>query len=155
LCYFKHRGGDSIPVSNADLIVRQSIDSKILSELTIFKVTPGKLLPPIPIGLYLINHHGALFAAVAIEIRLTIAIQIQSSSHDSMRNRAFPDGSAYEFALPFNFARKADVDGKKFGHVFYTPDTSLISWIQEEGIWIRNLSMVDRASSSSGHGSLR
>jgi hypothetical protein len=58
----------------------------------------------------LIDHDGAVFATMALEIALAIAIQIQSPSKDTMGYGAFPDCGADQLALPFDFARKADID---------------------------------------------
>jgi hypothetical protein len=116
LRYLKYRATDSVPVSNADFIVRQTIDSKILSELPVLKVIPPELALPISIGLDLIDHQGALFAAMTLKICLAISIQIQAPNKDAIRHGAFPDCGTDEFALPFNFARKTNIDRQEFRH---------------------------------------
>jgi hypothetical protein len=112
----KYRAADSVPVSNADLIVRKAVDGKILSELSVLEVTSAKLRLPIAIGLELVDHHGALLASVALKIRLAVAIQIQSPSNDTVGYGVLPDGGADAPAPPFNFAWKTDVDRQKCGH---------------------------------------
>jgi hypothetical protein len=65
---------------------------------------------PIPIGIGLIDHDGAMLTTMALEIPLAIAIQIQSPSKETMRYGAFPDCGADQLALPFDLARKANID---------------------------------------------
>lgn len=50
------------------------------------------------------------------EIRLAIAIQIQPSSKDTVGYGVLPNCGADELALPFDFARKADIYGQEFRH---------------------------------------
>src|SRR5258708_4899951 len=46
LCHFKYRITDSVSVTNADLVIRQSFNGEILAELTETKITaPEEMFP--------------------------------------------------------------------------------------------------------------
>ena len=64
----------------------------------------------------MINHNGTTFTAVAFEIGLAIAVQIEPSRKDAPGDRAFPERGADDFALPRGFTWKAHFDGQKFRH---------------------------------------
>jgi hypothetical protein len=125
---FKDRCADSVSVADANLIVGEAVDGEILSKLAVLEVISAKLVLPVAVGFKLINHHGALFTAVALEISLAIAVQIQPSSKDASGDRAFPDRGADNFALPRNFTWKADIDGEKFRHHLLST-AQLVAWL--------------------------
>jgi hypothetical protein len=110
LCHLKDRAANPVPVSDTDLIIRKTFNSEILSELPVLEVVPAEDVLPISIGVELICHHGAVFTTMALEIPLAIAIQIQSPGKDTVGHGTFRDGGTNYLALPFDFARKADVD---------------------------------------------
>jgi hypothetical protein len=109
LCHLKDCIADSVPVSNADLTIRQTVNGEILSKLSVLEIVPAEFALPIPIRVELIDHHGTLFAPMALEIPLAIAIQIQSASNDTVRYGLLPNCGADQLALPFEFTRKADI----------------------------------------------
>jgi hypothetical protein len=57
-----------------------------------------------------------MLTAVAFEIALGVAVQIEPSSKDTPGHGAFPDRGAHDFALPCNLMWQADVNGQKFWH---------------------------------------
>jgi len=116
LSNFKDRSADSVSVPNANLTVGETFNGEILSELSELEVISSEFALPIPIGFELINHYGTVFAAMAFEIALGIAVQIKPSSKDAPQDRAFPDRGAHDFALPCNLTWQADVNGQKFWH---------------------------------------
>ena len=116
MSHFKDGGADPVPVPNANLIVGETFDGEILSKLSILEVISAEFALPIPVGFELIHHDGTLFAAVAFEIGLAIAVEIEPSSKDAPGDRAFPDRGADDFALPCNFTWEAHIDGQKFRH---------------------------------------
>jgi hypothetical protein len=109
LCHLEDRIANSVPISDADLTIRQTVNGEILSKLPVFEIVPAELALPIPIRVELIDHHGTLFATMALEIPLAIAIQIQSASNDTVRYGLLPNCGADQLALPFEFTRKADI----------------------------------------------
>src|ERR1700733_10445069 len=115
-CHFKDRAADFVSVSNAHLVVRQTVDSEILSKLSVLEIVPAEFVLPIPIGFELIDHHGALFAAVSLEVRLAIAVKTQPPGEDAMGYGALPDRCTDLLALPLNLLRQTDVDGQELRH---------------------------------------
>src|ERR1700739_1546243 len=57
-----------------------------------------------------------MFTAMAFEIGLAIAVQIEPSSKNTPGDGPFPDRGADDFALPCDFTWKAHIDGQKFRH---------------------------------------
>jgi hypothetical protein len=90
-------------------VVCQAVYSEVLSKLPILKVVPGEVRFPMAICFELIDHDRTLLSAVTCEIRLAIAVQIQSPGKDSVRYGMLPDRCANELSLPFNLARKTDI----------------------------------------------
>jgi hypothetical protein len=82
LSYFKYRGVNPVSVADADLIVGQTLNGEILTKLSVLEVISAEFALPIPIGFDLINHDGAVFAAMAFKIALGIAVEIKPSSQD-------------------------------------------------------------------------
>jgi hypothetical protein len=64
----------------------------------------------------LIDHDSPVLTAVALEIGLAVAVQIEPSGYDSPRDSPFPDRCANDSSLPRDFLWKADIDRQKFGH---------------------------------------
>lgn len=111
LSHFKHGSANPVPVPNADLIVGQTLNGEILTKLSVREVMSAEFPFPILIGLELINHDSTVFAAMALEIALGIAVEIEPSGEDTARDRTFPDGGAHDFALPCNLRWQANVNG--------------------------------------------
>src|SRR5277367_879701 len=123
LSYFKDRSADRVSVPNANLIVGETFHGEILSKLSVLEVISAEFALPIPVGFELINHNGTMFTAVAFEIALAIAVQIEPPSKDAPGDRAFPDRGADDFALPRNLAWQADINRQKFWHWKGCPNT--------------------------------
>jgi hypothetical protein len=114
LSYFEHGSANPVSVLNANLIIGQTLDGEIFTKLSVCEVISAEFPFPILIGFDLINHHSTVFAAMAFEIALGIAVEIEPSSEDTAGDRAFPDGGAHDFALPCNLRGQANVNGEKF-----------------------------------------
>ena len=115
LRHFKDRSADPVSVPNANLIVGETFDGEILSKLSVLEVISAEFALPIAVGFELINHDGTMFAAVACEIGLAIAVQIEPSSKDPPGDRAFPDRGADDFALPRDLAGRPTLTDRSFG----------------------------------------
>jgi hypothetical protein len=116
LADFKDGAANSVLVANANLIVGKTFNREVLSKLPVFEIIPGEFALPILVRFDLIDHDGPMFATVAIQITLTITIEIEPSSKHTPGHSALPDCSADNFALPRDFARKAHIDGEKLRH---------------------------------------
>jgi hypothetical protein len=116
LSHLKDSIADPVSIPDANLIVGKTFDGEILSKLSVLEVISAKLALPIPVGLDLINHNGAVLTAVASEIGLAIALQIEPSSENALSDRSLPDRGANEFSLPHYLTWKTHIDGKQSGH---------------------------------------
>ena len=116
LTHFKDRSADPVSVPNANLIVGQTFHGEILTKLSVLEVISAEFSFPIPIGFELIDHNGTVFAAMAREIALAIAVQIKPSSKHTPGDRAFPDRGTHDFPLPCNVTWQANIDRQKFRH---------------------------------------
>jgi hypothetical protein len=116
LSHFKDRSADPVSVPDANLIVGETFNGEILTKLSVLEVISAEFAFPIPIGFELIDHNRTVFTAMAFEIALGIAVQIEPSSKDTPGDGAFPDRCAHDFALPCNLVWQADVNGQKFCH---------------------------------------
>jgi hypothetical protein len=99
-------------IADANGIVRQSFNRKILAELSIDEVGSVQLFPPVAIGFDLIDEGGSLFAAVATQIGLAVSFQIQPADPAPAEHGIFPGCGAHNPAPPFDIARKSDVHGQ-------------------------------------------
>ena len=70
-------GPDPVAVADADVGVGEPVDGEVLAELPGDEVRPAELALPVPIGVDLVDEHGALFAAVPTEIALTVAVDVE------------------------------------------------------------------------------
>jgi hypothetical protein len=122
LCHLEDSTANSEPISNANLIIGEAIDGEIFPKLSVLEVSPAELALPVSIRLELIDHHGTLFATMALKIRLPIAIQIQAACKNAVGYGMLPDCCTYPSSLPFNFARKTDIDGHQFRHRILGPE---------------------------------
>jgi hypothetical protein len=75
------------------------------------EVIAAEISRPVPVGVKLIDHDGALFSAMAVQVGLSIALEVQPAHHHSAGDWAFPYRRANDPALPFDFAWQPDVDG--------------------------------------------
>src|SRR4029077_18502959 len=96
-------------IADANGIVEQSFDRKILAELSVDEVGSVQLFLPVAIGFDLVDEHGSLLAAVPAQIAFTISIQVQPADPAPAVYRNFPDSGADDAALPLNVAWKSDV----------------------------------------------
>ena len=116
LRYFKQRAADPVAISDADLVIANTIDGQVLAELPILEVVTLKVRLPVAIGVELIDHHSTVLSAVAREIALSVTIKIKTARHHPARYWPLPDSCVDYLALPFDIDRKADVHRDKQAH---------------------------------------
>src|SRR5580698_9149020 len=116
LSHFKQRTTDPVAISDANLIIRQTIDCQVFAELAVLKVMSLEIRLPVAIRVDLIHHHGAVLSAVSRKITLSIAIEIQPARHHSARYWPLPDSGVNYLALPCYVAWKTDVQRDKRRH---------------------------------------
>ena len=106
---FEQGAADLITIADANGIVGQSFDRKILAELSVDEVGPLQLLLPVANRFDLVDEDGSLLTAVAGEVALTVSVQIQPADPAAATHRIFPDPGVYGATLPCDIARKSDV----------------------------------------------
>src|ERR1700743_859927 len=119
---------DPVTVSDAHLFVRQTVDREILAELPVDEIISPQLVLPIAIGIHLVDKNRAAFAAVAVQVPLSVTVYVKAAYHAWALNRRFPDTGMNRPALPGDVARQAHIDGKQASHPVFQR-RSPISWI--------------------------
>src|ERR1700749_850 len=111
LRYFEQSAADPVTIADAHLCVRQpALDGEILPELPIGEVLSTQVILPIAIGVDLIDEHRPVLAAMASQIPLSVAADVESAHHARSFNWRLPNGSVYDPALPRDVARQTHVD---------------------------------------------
>src|ERR1700731_4435492 len=80
------------------------------------EVAAAKPALPIAIGSDLINEDGPMLAAMARQISLTIAVDVEPSHHAPAWNRRLPDGGVDRLSSPPDIARQTHVERKQARH---------------------------------------
>src|SRR6266700_4933487 len=106
LRHFEQRAANPITVTNADLIVRQTLHREVLAELSKHEVLSPELPFPIAIGIDLVDENGPVLATVTLQISLAIAVDVQPPDLTATPDRVLPNGRAHGFSFPLNFARQ-------------------------------------------------
>ena len=122
LRHFEQRASDPVTVADAHLGVGQAVDREILAELTVSEVAAAKLSLPIAVRIDLINEDRAMLAAMALQIALAIAVDVEPPRHATALHGRFPDSGVDSLALPRDVAREPDIDRKQARHLFLVPD---------------------------------
>jgi hypothetical protein len=81
LRYFKFGTTDAVSISDAHLVIRQSLDCEVFSELAEGKIVAAQKALPVMVRIHLVDKYGAVFPAVTGEIGLRIAIDIKLAHH--------------------------------------------------------------------------
>ena len=105
----EQRATDLVTVADADGIVGQSLDGEVLAKLSVDEIGSVELLLPITIRLDLVDEDGALLAAVAGQVALSISFQIQPPDPAPARQRFLPDPGVHGTTLPLDVAWKTYV----------------------------------------------
>ena len=117
LRHLEQGAADPIPIADADGIVGQSFDREVLAELSVDEVGPLQLLLPVAVRLDLIDEDRALLAAVAGQVALPVAIEIQPADATATSHRILPDRGVHRAAPPRDVARESDVYREQSSHV--------------------------------------
>ena len=110
LGHLQQRAANAVAIADAHLVVGKTIDGQVFAEVPILEVWPLEELFPVPVGVELIHHDGAIFSAVSPQVALPIAIEVETARHDPAGDRPLEDSGVYYFALPGDIAREPDTD---------------------------------------------
>ena len=109
LCDLKQSFANPVAIANAYLLVRQAVDGEILPELPVGEVVSTKLQLPIMIGVDLIDEDGPVFASMAGEVALPVAIDIEAPGQPGATDRVLPHAGEDCPALPGHILRHANI----------------------------------------------
>ena len=84
----EHGVADPVAVADADLVVGEALDGEVLAELPVHEVVAAELALPVAVGVELVDEDGALLAAVAGEIALAVAVDVQPAHPARPADRA-------------------------------------------------------------------
>ncbi len=116
LRHLEERFADAIPVADAHLVVGQALDGEVLAELPKGEAAPAKLVLPVAVGSDLVDEHGPLLAAVAGQVALSVAVDVEAPHHPPPRDGRLPDGRVDGPAVPGDVAWEADIHGEQARH---------------------------------------
>ena len=110
------RRPDPVAVADADLLVAQVVDGEVVPELAVLEPVPAEELLPVAVGVELVDEHGALLAAVARQVALSVTVDVELAGHARPVDRTFPDPGVDGSALPLDVLGQADVQGEQRCH---------------------------------------
>jgi len=100
LCYFEYRIADPILITNANLIVKKSVDCKVFPELAESEIAAAQKALPVMLRIHLVDKHGTLLSTMTGQICLRITVDIEFAHYPSAINWRFPDRSSDSLAVP-------------------------------------------------------
>jgi hypothetical protein len=109
LCHFEYRVTNAVAIPNANLVVREFLNSEVFSELAEDEVVSSEKALPVVIGVHLIDKNCALLPTMTGEIRLRVADNIELAHHPAAFHRRFPDRGTDSLTVPCHVAWKANI----------------------------------------------
>ncbi len=114
LAHLDNRAANPEAVADAHLLVAQPVDGEVLAELAHGESGAAEVLGPVPVGVELIDHDGALLAAMADEVGLLVPHKAEPAGPDPGGDGLLPDRGSNDTTAPLDVAGLADVDGPHF-----------------------------------------
>ena len=115
---------DPEAITDADLVIGESFHRQVLAEIPGREIRPPKIARPIPVGIELVHHDRTLLAAMALEVPLAVAIEIQLAGDNPPHDRVLPDRRPDSPAPPRDVLRKSDIDRNHDTHRGTSGDVS-------------------------------
>ncbi len=91
LRYLKFSVPNAVPIADADLVIKKTLDREIFSKLAESKITAAQKALPVMVGIHLVDKYGAVLAAVTGKIGLRITLDVELAHYSPSRHRRFPD----------------------------------------------------------------
>jgi hypothetical protein len=82
---------DAVPVADANVGVAEPVDGEVLPELAVFRQPAAEVGFPVAVGLDLVDEHGALLAAVPVQVTLPVVVDVQPAHKLRSGYRTLPD----------------------------------------------------------------
>ena len=86
---------------------------EVLAELSVDEVVSAELALPVAVGVDLVDEDGALLAAVARQVALAVAVDVELAHAAGAGDRVLEDAGEDGLPLPGHVLRHADVDGQQ------------------------------------------
>ena len=93
---------DPVAVADADLVVGHPLDGEVLAELAGDEVVAAEHLRPVLVGRPVVDVDGAMLAAVADQVGLAVAVDVQAAHAPPARHRRLEDRRPHRAAPPPN-----------------------------------------------------
>jgi hypothetical protein len=110
LADLEQRRADLVAVTDADLVVRETLHGEVLAELPVGEIVAAEKLLPVAIGLDLVDEHRAVDATVPLQVALAIAVDVKAADRPATADGVLPDAGVDSSPLPANVPGRADVD---------------------------------------------
>jgi hypothetical protein len=108
---------DAEPITDVHLVVCEPVDGQVLPELPVLQIVTAQLAPPELVRLALVHEHGAHLAAMAGEVALTVAVDVEGADHARPVDGTLEDPGVHRLAVPRHVAWHAHVQRQQAGHV--------------------------------------
>src|SRR5438309_5114830 len=95
-----YRAADPEAIADADLVIGEALHCEVLAEISGHEIRPPKIPRPVPVGIELVYYERTLLAAMAAQVPLAVAIEIQPARENALRHRRLPDCRPNGPALP-------------------------------------------------------
>ena len=110
LRHLEQRAPDPVAVADANLIIGHTFNGEVLAKLSEAEVIPAKFPLPVMIAIDLVDKDGPMFAAVADQVALSVAVEIERPRHAPARNGALPHRRVNRLSMPRDILWKTDVN---------------------------------------------
>ena len=106
----KTDAADLVAIADAHLVVAESFHREVLAELSVHEVVSSELAFPVTIRVDLVDEHRPLVAAVAGQVVLTVAVNVELADPAGTGHGFLEDSGKDCSALPGHVLGQADVD---------------------------------------------
>ncbi len=108
---------DPEAIADADLVIGEALHCEVLAENPGHEIRPPKIVRPVAVGVELVDHDRTLLAAMAAEVPLAVAIEIEPAGENPPRHRRLPDPRPDGPALPRDVLGKSDINRNDHAHL--------------------------------------
>ena len=115
---------DPEAIADADFVIGEAIYREVLAKIPGHEVCSAKIAGPVPVGIKLINQQRSLLAAMAAEVALTVAIEIEPAGENPPSHWRFPNRRPDSPAPPCHVLRKSDINRNDHSHHGTSSDAS-------------------------------
>jgi hypothetical protein len=101
----------AVAVTDAHLVVSESVHGEVLAELAVDEVVAPEELLPVPLRRRLVDEHRPVDTAVSAQVAVAIAVDVEATDHPTALHGLLPDARVHDPALPRDVAWHAHVHG--------------------------------------------